>query len=94
MWWSLFIRILNLNAGNYLPGWSLLIWFPNLPPGDCRQGMQLVLLVPNLHPGDCHLGGGGQSFFLFFTFSNPSSWGPLAGGIETVYKVINPLPGE
>ena len=42
VWCILFIRFLNLTAGNCLPEWSLFIWFLNLPPGDCLQGMQLV----------------------------------------------------
>ena len=78
VWCILFLRFLNRPAGNCLHGWSLFIWFLNLPPGDCQQGMQLVLLVPNLHPGDCHFGGGGGH--SFFTFSYPSSRGPLDGG--------------
>ena len=41
MWCSLFIKFLNLPAGNCLPGWSLCILFSNLPPRDCRQGVQV-----------------------------------------------------
>ena len=40
MWCSLFIRFLNLPAGNCLPWWNLCIRFPNLPPRDCRKGVQ------------------------------------------------------
>ena len=71
---SLFIRFLNLPAGNCLLWWSLLIWLQNLSLGDCHHGVQLVLLVLNLHPGDCLLG-----VHSFCMVSKPSSRGLSAG---------------